>query len=245
MVHRKTALMLILASLVGIGPLSKGNGFEPTVGEKPIHTFSIVARDPETGAIGIAVASKYLAVGSAVPWAQGGVGGVATQSFVNTTLGPSALALLASGKKARMAIEEVLEKDPQKEWRQVGIVDSLGNSFAFTGNRCLPWAGSRQSKNYSIQGNLLAGPEVLDAMARSFESQPGHLAIRLYQALAAGEKAGGDKRGKQSAAILVVRPHGGPNGLGDREVDLRVDDHPAPIPELGRLLRLKGIAVEP
>ena len=214
----------------------------PEIG--PVNTFSIVARDPESGAIGIAVASKYLAVGSAVPWAKAQVGAIATQSYVNTTLGSAALALLAQGKSAKEAIDAVLEKDPGKELRQVGIVDSKGNSFAFTGKNCMPWAGSKKSDNLCIQGNLLTGPEVIDAMFNSFEKQRGELSVRLITALAAGEKAGGDKRGKQSAAILVVRANRGPNGLGDRELDLRVDDHPEPISELARLMKLKGIQVK-
>lgn len=210
----------------------------------PVNTFSIVALDPESGAIGIAVASKYLAVGSVVPWAKAKVGGIATQSHVNTTIGSSALELLSQGKSAKETLDEVLQQDPRKEWRQAGLVDVKGNSFAFTGKNCMPWAGSKQTKNMTVQGNLLTGPEVLDSMLDTFEKQPGELSIRLIKALAAGEKAGGDKRGKQSAAILVVRSNRGPNGLGDREIDLRVDDHPNPIQELARLMKLKGIAVK-
>lgn len=210
----------------------------------PVNTFSIVARDPETGSIGIAVASKYLAVGSAVPWAKAQAGGIATQSYVNTNLGAIGLVLLAQGKSAQTTLEEVLQNDKGKEWRQVGIVDFKGNSFSFTGKQCMPWAGSRQTHNLAVQGNLLTGPEVVDAVFTTYEKQKGSLAIRLITALAAGEKAGGDKRGKQSAAILVVRANAGPNGLGDREIDLRVDDHAAPIQELARLMRLKGIPIK-
>jgi len=210
----------------------------------PVNTFSIVALDPESGAIGIAVASKYLGVGSAVPWAKATVGAVATQSYVNTTIGTSALGLMSQGKSAQETLEEVLQGDKGKEWRQVGLVDRRGNSCAFTGKNCLPWAGSKQSKNITVQGNLLTGPEVIDCMFNTFDKQSGELSIRLINALAAGEKAGGDKRGKQSAAILVVRANHGPNGLGDREIDLRVDDHHNPIQELARLMRLKGIAVK-
>jgi uncharacterized Ntn-hydrolase superfamily protein len=202
-------------------------------------TFSIAAYDPEKKEWGIAVASKYLAVGSAVPWARAGVGAVATQSFVNTTYGSRGLELLAEGKSAEDVLKTLLEADKDGDVRQVGIVDASGATAQHTGKKCIAWAGHKSGKNYAVQGNLLAGEEVVDKMARSFEGSEGPLAWRLMAALEAGEEAGGDKRGKQSAAILVVRDKGGANGFNDRAIDLRVDDHEKPVQELTRILALK------
>jgi len=199
-------------------------------------TFSIAAYDPDKKEWGVAVASKYLAVGSAVPWAKAGVGAVATQSFVNVTYGPEGLALLEKGKTAEETVKALTDADKDKETRQLGIVDAKGEVANFTGSKCIAWAGSKSGKNYTCQGNLLAGKEVTDKMAEAFEEAKGPLTWRLMAALEAGEKAGGDKRGKQSAAILVVREKAGPNGFGDRYIDLRVDDHENPIPELVRIV---------
>jgi len=202
------------------------------------NTFSIVAYDPETKEWGIAVASKYLAVGSAVSWAKAGVGAVATQSSVNVLLGNAALELMGKGKSASEALDELMKADAGRDNRQIGIIDKNGITANYTGAKCNPWAGAKAGKNYSCQGNLLTGPEVLDAMAKEFEGTRGSLGVRLLFSLAAGEKAGGDKRGKQSAALLVVKPNGGPNSLGDRWLDFRVDDHPNPIDELTRVANL-------
>lgn len=204
-----------------------------------VSTFSIVAFDPETGDLGVAVQSKYLAVGTVVPFAEAGVGAVATQSLANTTFGPRGLELLRAGNEPRVVLDRLLADDPQRGARQVGIIDASGRAATFTGDECLTWAGGRTGDNYSVQGNILAGPGVVDAMARAFEETAGDLATRMVAALAAGQAAGGDVRGRQSAALLVVREGGGYGGFSDRFIDLRVDDHETPIEELGRLLDLR------
>jgi uncharacterized Ntn-hydrolase superfamily protein len=201
-----------------------------------VNTFSIVARDPEAKEWGVAVASRVLAVGAVVPYAKVGVGAVATQSSANVTYGPRGLEMMALGLSAQKTLDALLESDPGKESRQVGIIDAEGRVANFTGAKCNPWAGAKSGTNYSCQGNLLTGPEVIDAMAEAFEKAKGPLAWRLALALEAGEKAGGDKRGKQSAGLLVVRDKGGWGGFNDRYVDLRVDDHDAPVTELLRVL---------
>jgi uncharacterized Ntn-hydrolase superfamily protein len=205
------------------------------------NTFSIAAYDPDKKEWGVAVASKYLAVGSAVPFAKAGVGAVATQASVNVALGPRGLELLADGKTAEEALTTLTDEDKGKDRRQLGLIDAKGNGATFTGPNCQAWAGGKTGKNYACQGNILKGEAVVDAMAKAFEESEGPLAWRMMAALEEGEKAGGDKRGKQSAAILVVRDKSGPNGVGDRYIDLRVDDHEDPIPELVRILnkRLK------
>jgi uncharacterized Ntn-hydrolase superfamily protein len=213
----------------------------PTTAREPepkalAATFSIVAYDPETKEWGVAVASKYLAVGSAVPWAKAKVGAVATQSFVNTTYGTRGLELLAEGKSAEEVVKLLTDADNGKESRQLGLVDANGKPANFTGSKCLPWAGAKSGANYTCQGNLLAGEAVVNDMAKAFEETKGPFAWRLMAAMEAGEAAGGDKRGKQSAAILVVRDGFGPNALGDRFLDFRVDDHEDPIKELARIL---------
>ena len=200
------------------------------------NTFSIVAYDPEKKEWGVAVASKYLAVGSAVPFAKAGVGAVATQSFVNVELGPRGLELLGQGKSAEEALKLLLEEDKGKDSRQLGLIDAKGKPATFSGPKCMAWAGGKTGENYTCQGNILTGEEVVNDMAKTFEETKDPLAWRLMAALEAGEKAGGDKRGKQSAAILVVREKGGPNGFGDRAIDLRVDDHERPVQELERIL---------
>lgn len=201
-------------------------------------TFSIVGRDPETGDLGIAVQSKFLAVGAVVPWAKAGVGAIATQSYANTSYGTLGLALLAEGKSAQEVMSTLTSSDEQREQRQAGIVDVQGRSATFTGTSCYHWAGGISGPNFASQGNILVGAETVAALAETFQQTNGPLWHRLLEALAAGQRAGGDSRGQESAALLVVREGGGYGGFNDRMIDLRVDDHPAPIEEIGRLLRL-------
>jgi uncharacterized Ntn-hydrolase superfamily protein len=204
-----------------------------------VNTFSIVAYDPDAKEWGVAVASKYLGVGNAVPFARAKVGAVATQAFVNVTHGANGLELLAKGMDADDALKALCESDKMIEFRQIGLVDAKGKPASFTGKKCNPYAGHKTGENYACQGNLLAGEAVIADMAEAFEESKGPLAWRMMAALEAADKAGGDKRGKQSAAILVVRSGAGPNGFSDRYIDFRVDDHKEPIPELGRILSLR------
>ena len=206
-------------------------------GEAP-STFSIVALDPATGDLGVAVASKFLAVGSVVPWVEEGIGAIATQSYANTSYGPKGLALLRGGSTPQEAAKRLLDEDPERDFRQLGIVDSRGRTHAYTGKRCLAWAGSRAGETFTVQGNILVSEKTLDAMAQAFVEAKGELAERLLRALDAGEEAGGDSRGKESAALVVARKNGGYGGFNGRYVDLRVDDHPSPVAELNRLLLL-------
>jgi len=202
-------------------------------------TFSIVAADPEAGEAGIAVASRFFSVGSVVPWARAGAGAVATQSFANTTFGPRGLDLLERGATPEEIVAILLRDDPDRDRRQFGVVSASGASATYTGKGCLPWAGGRSGPNYAVQGNILTGEPVVAALERGFlESKGKPLGERLYAALKAGDAAGGDSRGRQSAAILVVRAKGGYNGFTDRAIDVRVDDHADPIVEIGRLLDL-------
>ncbi len=201
----------------------------------PVSTFSIIARDAKTGEIGVAVQSKFVAVGSVVPYAEAGVGAVATQAWGNVKYGSHGLKLLSQGKKAADVIELLINSDPQQGHRQVAVIGLKGNASSHTGERCLSWAGSKLGEDFSVQGNLLTGPEVVEAMAASFKKSNGVLSERLIDALKAGQSAGGDKRGMQSAALLVVRKKWGYGGLNDRFRDLRVDDHRNPIEELERI----------
>jgi uncharacterized Ntn-hydrolase superfamily protein len=201
-------------------------------------TFSIAARDPGTGDLGIAVESKHFAVGVLVPWLAGGVGAIATQAWTNTDFGPDGLALLNEGLSAAEALEELIAGDEGREKRQVGIVDADGNVANFTGAECLEWAGAADGDGYTVQGNLLASSKVIAAMASAYEASSRPFPERLLAALRAGQAAGGDVRGQQSAALVVVRDGKGKSGFNDRVVDLRVDDHPSPIEELARLLEL-------
>jgi len=204
-------------------------------------TFSIVACDPEKQEWGIAVQSKFLAVGSAVPWARAGVGAVATQSWANTSYGPRGLDMMEKGISADEVIARLTEEDKDRALRQVGVVDSRGNAAAFTGEECYDWAGHLVGEHYACQGNILVSEDTVRAMAQTFEATEGALPDRLLAALLAGQKAGGDRRGQQSASILVVREGGGYGGFNDRYVDLRVDDHAAPIEELAHLLKLHNL----
>jgi len=200
-----------------------------------IATFSIVAFDPETDALGVAVQSKFLAVGSVVPWARAGVGAVATQAMANYNYGPRGLDLMAGGTDAAETVEALISADTERGHRQLGVVDAQGRATTFTGEECFEWAGGVTGEHYAAQGNILVGRETIEAMAKTFEDAEGDLAGRLLAALDAGQEAGGDSRGRQSAALLVVREGGGYGGDNDRVVDLRVDDHPDPIKELIRV----------
>jgi uncharacterized Ntn-hydrolase superfamily protein len=206
--------------------------------DPPVATFSIVARDPRTGELGVAVQSRFLAVGAVVPWARAGVGAVATQAWANPTFGPRGLELLARGETPEAALARLLEEDPGRERRQVAILDAQGRAAVHTGKECLPWAGAAAGEGFACLGNILAGEEVVRAMARAFRETAGDLGERLLAALEAGQAAGGDARGQQSAALLVVRERAGYGGLTDRYRDLRVDDHPEPIRELRRIYEL-------
>jgi uncharacterized Ntn-hydrolase superfamily protein len=203
-----------------------------------VATFSIVAFDPETSALGVAVQSKFLAVGAVVPWARAGVGAVATQALANFNYGPRGLELMGRGATARETVEALISSDDEREHRQLGVVDAAGRVATFTGSECFEWAGDVTGEHYAALGNILVGRETVEAMAKTFEDTPGELAGRLLAALDAGQRAGGDSRGRQSAALLVVREGGGYGGDNDRVVDLRVDDHPEPIREL---IRLRGL----
>lgn len=206
--------------------------------DSQLSTFSIVAYDPANGDLGVGVQSKYFSVGPIVPWAEAGVGAIATQAFVNVSYGPNGLALLREKVPVEEVVRILTESDEGREQRQLGVVDADGNAASYTGSECTPWAGSRQGMSYTVQGNILEGEEVVAAMAEAFETSEGELAERLVAALEAGQKAGGDARGRQSAALLVVREGAGRAGYGDRYIDLRVEDHRTPIVELRRLLNL-------
>lgn len=201
-------------------------------------TFSIVACDLKEKTWGIAVASKFPAVGAVVPWAAAGAGAVATQSFANTSFGPRGLEMMAAGLSADETLAKLLMDDPDRELRQVGLVDANGKSATYTGSGCFPWAGGVNGKGYAIQGNILANAKVVPALEKKFLATKGDLPTRLHAALLAGDRAGGDKRGRQSAAIYVVKPNGGYGGYVDRWIDYRVDDHEDPVPRLGELLEL-------
>jgi uncharacterized Ntn-hydrolase superfamily protein len=205
----------------------------------PVATYSIVACDLDAGQWGVATQSKFLAVGSVVPWADPHVGAIATQSYANPRYGPDGLALLRAGRSAEETIEELTAADDDRAQRQVGIVDGEGRAATFTGDECLDWAGGRTGDGYAAQGNILVSKDTVDALARSFEETRGRpLAERLIACLAAAQAAGGDSRGQQSAALLVVERDGGYAKLSDVLVDLRVDDHERPIAELERLYGL-------
>ncbi len=205
-----------------------------------VSTFSIVAIDPQNGDLGIAVASRYFSVGSVVPWAMADVGAVATQANVNVGYGQQAIDLLRNGMSAPEVLKKILADDKfeGKDGRQVAIVDAKGNVAAYTGPNAPKWAGDRQGKTWSAQGNILVGPQVPEAMGKAFESTSGELAEKLFAALKAGDAAGGDARGRQSASILVVRKRGGRNINNDRYVYINVDDNTDPFAELRRLLDL-------
>lgn len=186
----------------------------------------------------MAVASKFLSAGGVVPWARGSVGAIATQSYANTSYGPEGLDLLASGLSPQAVIDRLIAADPDAAKRQVGIVDMQGRSATYSGRECYPWFGGLTADGVAVQGNILVGEPTVVAMLEAFQTTGGALAARLLAALKAGDRAGGDRRGKQSAALLVVKPGGGYGGRNDRYLDLRVDDHPHPVDELERLIGL-------
>jgi uncharacterized Ntn-hydrolase superfamily protein len=204
-----------------------------------VSTFSIVARDPESGDLGIGVASKFLAVGAVVPWLAAGIGAVASQAWANTDFGPQGLALLQEGYSAEEALRRLVRGDREAGKRQVGIVDAYGEAAHHTGDECLEYAGAVKGDQYTVQGNLLVGPKVLAAMASAYEAHSERpLAERLMVALEAGQAVGGDRRGQQATALVVVREGSGTPGYNDRVIDLRVDDHERAVEELRRVLEV-------
>ncbi len=221
------ASMLVCLTAAAAGP------------SRPVHTYSIVARDPGTGDLGIAVQSHWFSVGAVVPWAEAGVGAVATQSIVDPSYGPLGLALMKAGKTAPEALAALLAADPGREVRQVGMVDAKGNVATHTGKMDIPAAGGQAGAGYVVQANLMEKPTVWGAMARAFESARGDLADRMLAALDAGQGEGGDIRGVQSAAILVVRGTSTGRPWADKLFDLRVEDHPEPLKELRRLVAVQ------
>ncbi|MCH8184717.1 MAG: DUF1028 domain-containing protein [Chloroflexi bacterium] len=203
-----------------------------------VSTFSIAAVDRDSGEVGVAVASRFLAVGAVVPWARAGAGAIVTQAMANMADGTRGLDLLAQGLSAEETLARLTHDDPELEHRQIALVALGGGSAAHTGGMCMPWAGHRGGPGYTCQGNILSGPRVVDAMADAFESSGGPLPERMLGAIRAGEAIGGDSRGRQSAALYVAKEGGSFGGHLDRFIDLRVDDHPDPLPEVARLLEL-------
>ena len=207
-------------------------------------TYSIVARDAATGDLGIAVQSKFLSVGAVVPWARAGIGAVATQSYANVAYGPDGLALLEGGASAQETLDRLVAEDALRDQRQAGIVDSQGRGATHTGRHCFAWAGGRTGPGYAAQGNILAGAAVVEGLADTFVAGGRPFPDLLVACLAAADAAGGDRRGRESAALYVVREGGGYGGGNDRWIDLRVDDHADPIGELGRLLGLQRLYLD-
>jgi uncharacterized Ntn-hydrolase superfamily protein len=230
-------IILVVACTLGVASIVGGraNG-EPLHVVRPLHTFSIVARDSVTGEIGVAVQSHWFSVGTVVSWAEAGVGAVATQSLAEITYGPLGLELMRAGKTAPQALAALLAADPQRDVRQVAMVDVKGNVAVHTGSKCIAEAGHRRGQQYSVQANLMAKDTVWDAMARAYERTRGDLAQRLLAALDAAQGEGGDIRGKQSAAILIVKGESTGRPWADRVMDLRVDDHAEPLREIRRLV---------
>jgi uncharacterized Ntn-hydrolase superfamily protein len=206
--------------------------------ELVIATYSIVACDLEAQQWGVSVQSKFLAVGSVVPWAEPHAGAIATQAYANPRYGPNGLALLRGGLSAQEVVDKLTGEDEGRDHRQLGVVDGQGNAATYTGTKCMDWAGGRTGTNYAAQGNILVNRETVDAMAETFESSSGLLASRLIDCLAAAQEAGGDSRGQQSSALLVVQRDGGYAGMSDVVVELRVEDHGRPIEELRRVYTL-------
>ncbi|MCA1557100.1 MAG: DUF1028 domain-containing protein [Acidobacteria bacterium] len=241
-------MLALIAALIASPPgraevvdgMSKSaRGDEPFVPLRPVHTYSIVARDPQTGELGVAVQSHWFSVGAVVPWAEAGVGAVATQSFVDPSYGKNGLDLMRAGRSAPDVLKELLAKDTARDVRQVAMIDAKGRVDAWTGSKDIPAAGHIVGENFSVQANLMANERVWPAMAEAFRKTKGDLAERMMAALEAAQSAGGDIRGRQSAAIIVVtgKPTGKP--WADRIFDLRVDDSPEPLKELRRLITLQ------
>src|SRR5881394_3805495 len=203
-----------------------------------VATYSIAACDLEAGQWGVATQSKFLSVGSVVPWAEPGVGAIATQAYANPRYGPEGLALLRSGLSAEEVVERLTSADEGRDHRQLGVVDGQGRAASYTGSECMEWAGGRTGDCYAAQGNILVSAETVDAIAETFESSSGPLATRLLDCLDAAQAAGGDRRGQQSAALLIVEQDGGYGKLSDVVVELRVEDNERPLEELRRLYRL-------
>lgn len=210
----------------------------PTHPDVPTGTFSIVAYDPDTGELGIAVQSRAFSVGGGVPWAEAGVGAIATQASTNESFGPRGLQWMRDGLTAQQTLDTLIASDDGRENRQLGIVDARGRSAAWTGSGCQPWAGDSTEAGLSVQGNILAGAPVVSEMVRAFRDTDGELALKLLAALDAAQAAGGDRRGQQSAALLIVRPSDDYPEYRTRYVELRVEDHPEPIAELRRVFRI-------
>jgi uncharacterized Ntn-hydrolase superfamily protein len=231
-----TVFLIALSSAVG---LAASPGEASSIPKRPVHTYSIVARDAATGELGVAVQSHWFSVGTAVPWAEAGIGAVATQSFVDPSYGKLGLDLMRAGRSAPDALKGLLAADEGREVRQVAMIDAEGHVAAHTGAKCIIAAGHHDGPRYSVQANLMRNDRVWPAMAKAFEGAKGSLAERMLAALEAAEAAGGDIRGKQSAALIVVS--GKPTGKPwlDRLYDLRVEDSPAPLPELRRLVKLQ------
>jgi uncharacterized Ntn-hydrolase superfamily protein len=234
--------IVVAVSVAVTGCKQRATDVDRSAAEKIVATYSIVAFDPATGDLGVAVQSKFFGVGTVVPWAKSGVGAIATQASANVTYGPKGLQLIEEGNDAEQVVKLLTDADDGRDLRQCGIVDAQGRSATFTGKDCLAFAGGRTGKNFAVQGNILANAKVLDAMAGAYEAaqktEGSELADWLVAALQAGEDAGGDSRGRQSAALLVVRDKCGYGGASDRYIDLRVEDHPDPTKELARLLEL-------
>src|SRR6476660_5012094 len=210
--------------------------------EAIVATYSIAACDLDAGQWGVATQSKFLAVGSVVPWAEPGVGSIATQAYANPRYGPEGLALLRAGASAEDVVRQLTDADDERDHRQLGVVDGSGRSASYTGSKCFAWAGGVSGPGFAAQGNILVGEETVAALATTFTATAGApLAERLLDCLAAAQAAGGDRRGQQSAAVLVVERDGGYAGLSDVLVDLRVDDHEQPVAELSRLYRMHDL----
>jgi len=229
--HITAVLLCATAALLAVTSLA-------AFAAEPIATFSIVGYDPATGELGVAVQSKFFAVGAVVPWARADVGAIASQAYGNTSFGPKGLDLLEEGLPVDEVMKALLVDDEDRERRQVGIVDANGNSYAYTGSECMDWAGHHTGENYTAQGNILVSEETVLAMARAFEETDGILGEKLMSAIEAGQAAGGDSRGMQSAAILIVKAGGGYGGYNDVYCDLRVDDSEDPIAELRRIFMI-------
>ncbi len=236
----KLTLTTILSIVLTVASVTAGTDChnESALRKQPVATFSIVARDAATGELGVAVASKFFTVGNVVPWAKAGVGAVATQAYCNTSFGWRGLELLEKDLTPEEIRDVLLRHDDDPTRRQFGIVSADGSSVTYTGEGCSDWAGGRSGPDYAVQGNILAGEAVVAELERAWLETDGSLADRLYAALLAGEAAGGDSRGKQSAALLVVKDRAGYGGFTDRAIDIRVDDHAEPFKELGRILNI-------